>query len=364
MVLVVNPRNTGNVTKSDEKPVVKIGATLPLTGPLAFLGQGAQNSILLAEDYLKNKETKFNYVVIFEDDKFEVKEASTTTSKLINVDKADAIISFSSGIGNVVSPITQSNKVLHIGAGTSDPNVAKGKYNFIHWTTPQEENRVFVKELEERGIKKLALIEVNQQGVFALANDLENKIKGTNIKIVSRERFNSGIKDFRTILLKSKEENPEIYLILAFSPDIEVLTKQAKELGITKLTTVESFELTNQPELFEGLWYVNGADPTNKFLNSYKEEYNQNPPFLSANAYDVFNLIVEAYENAGEKTKGKPTTEQAAEELSKLIGYNGAVGVLTISREGIIDSKASVRMIKNGKPITIKTNSEEVIGLG
>lgn len=346
--------STGKAVSGNEKPVVKIGVSAPLSGDLGFLGEGVKNSMLLAQEDMK-KDTKYEYKLIFEDDKINPKEASTTANKLIGVDNVNAIVSFSSGIGNVISPIAEENNVLHINVGASDPNVAKGEYNFIHWTSPPEETRVFIKELQNRGIKKLAIVLMNQQGAIATIEDLKDRLSGTGIQVVSEERFNLGTKDFKTVLMKAKESNPDIYLFYAFSPELEIMTRQAKELDVTHLTAIEAFELTNQPELFEGMWYVNVADAGDKFTNAYKEKYGKNPSIASANAYDVYNLIVQSYENAGANLPAdkKPTSEQAANELSNIKGYSGAVGPLTINAEGIIDSKAVVREIKNGKPVTI-----------
>ncbi|MEK7673652.1 MAG: ABC transporter substrate-binding protein, partial [Patescibacteria group bacterium] len=117
-------------TPTGPKETIKIGFVGPLSGDLAFIGESDKNAILLAKDELKD--TKFNYEVIVEDVQIDPKLTANATNKLINIDKVDGIISVSSGIGNVVSPITEQNKTIHFGLA-SDSNIAKGIYNFIHW---------------------------------------------------------------------------------------------------------------------------------------------------------------------------------------------------------------------------------------
>ncbi len=51
---------------------------------------------------------------------------------------------------------------------------------------------------------------------------------------------------------------------------------------------------------------------------------------------EKFNLIVEAYERAYEKYNRKPTTLEAAQELSKIKNYPGALGNLNVIEEPLV----------------------------
>ena len=140
----------------------------------------------------------------------------------------------------------------------------------------------------------------------------------------------------------------------ATTPELEILTKQIREAGIkTPVTTMEAFEFSDQLSLFEGMWYVNGADPTQWFIDLYTNKYGQGPKFGAANAYDVLNLIVKATELAGDG-KTKPTRTEIRNALANIPEFDGALGThLTIDANGVVDSKAVVRIIKDGKPVTI-----------
>ena len=360
----------GNKVTEDvvkEKETIKIGVILPLTGGAAFLGEGMRDGILLAKDQLKD--TKYNYEVIFEDNKLDNKETVTAANKLINIDKVEAIFTATSGPGNVVTPIAQENKIIHIGLA-SDPNVAKGEYNFIHWTPPEEEGKVFVEELQKREIKKIAILALNQQGIQAILDGVKEKAKDTDIKIISEELFNFGDADFKTMISKAKKENPEIYLILAFSPELELIAKQMKELNIENpSTSIEAFEFTEQPELFEGMWYVQAAESTPKFRKQFKEKYGKEPVICTPNSYDQFNLLATAFEVAGKDSSKKPTNSEVIKELQRIKDFDGSLGKLTVLENGFIHSKAVVREIRDGKFITIdqstsQKESEETLKIG
>ncbi len=334
-----------------EPAVVKIGVTVPLTGDVAFLGEATRNSLELALKEVQG--TKYKYELVFEDDKLDAKLASTTATKLIQVDNVDAIISLSSGTGNVVTPLAEQNKVIHFGIA-SDANVAKGMFNFIHWTPPDEEARLWVQKAQEHGYNRVAIIVLQHPGAIAVVDAAKKHAKGTDIEL-HEEFFNPGEKDFRTVLVRSKQFNPDAYMLMAFSPELDILHKQLKELGIkAPLTSIEAFELSNDPSQFEGHWYVNAADPTGAFADKYKAAYNKEPVFGGPNAYDIFKMIVKGFEDSGKDASVKPSPEEVAAALMQIKDFDGALGKLTVGEDGIVWSPAVVRTILNGKPVTIK----------
>lgn len=339
---------------SGGKITVKIGVTLPLTGDIAVLGQDNKDSILLAKEQLKD--TKYNYEIVFEDDQFKPAVGASTASKLINVDNVSALVSFGSPVGNVVSAIAEKSKVLHINDFASDPNVANGDYNFVHYTPSYQDSKVFISELKKKGIKNLVFFgQSDNPGVVAIINSFESDIKNTDIKVLSTQKFNTGTRDFRSMISKVKDLNPDIYVLEASTPELETLTKQIREYGIkTPVTSMEAFEFSDQLSLFEGMWYVNAADPTDWFVDSFVKKYGHIPKFGSANGYDSFNLIVQSIETVGDG-KTVPGREQIRNSMAQIKGFNGALGNnLNIDQSGIVISEPVVRIIKDGKPVTIK----------
>ena len=337
-----------------EKPTIKIGVTLPLTGPVAMLGESVKNAIILAKDQIKD--TKYNYELIFEDDAFSPKTAATTVNKLISIDKVSALISFGSPVGNVVSPIAEQAHITHINDFASDTNVAKGDYNFLHYTPPYKDSALFIAELQKRNIKKIVFFgQQDNPGANALIMAFEKDIPNTDIKVLATEKFNTGTTDFKTIIAKVKNLGADIYVLEATSPELEILTKQLRDAGIkTPVTTMEAFEFSDNLSLFEGMWYVNGADPAQYFVDLYQKTYGVLPKFGAGNGYDVVNLLVQATEAAG-NGKTIPTSTEIRDALANIKSFNGAMGQnMSIDANGQVMSNPVVRMIKGGVPVTIK----------
>ncbi len=335
--------------KAGSKETIKIGMSLPLTGRIAFIGEGMRNAALMAREQLGN--TRYNYEIIFEDDQLDPKLTAGAANKLINIDKVDAIVSVDSGPGNVVTPIATRNNVIHFGLALS-PEVYKGDTNFVHWTSPAVQSELLIKELQKRGIKKVGVFRSKYEDQDVQMADLRAKIKNTDIEIVTDQVFHVSETDFRSQIAQAKQTRPDIYAILAMSPALEILTKQMREAGIhTPLTTIGAFESSQELDLFEGDWYVSAAEPNSGFISRYKEKYNANPPVCAGNAYDIVNLFVTAVEKIG--TSKKPTAHEIARELKKIRNFKGALGNLNIDENGIVQSEAKLKMVKNGKFIEI-----------
>ena len=352
LIAIVAIGVTKNSTPAGEKQTIKIGYIAPLTGNVAFLGQGVKNAAELAVADLNKKDNKYNYELVFEDVAFTPAKTATAANKLINIDKVDAIVTIASAAGGVANPIAEKASVIHFGIA-SDPAIAKGNYNFIDWTPPAEEVKTFISEAQKKGIKKISVFGQQISGITAVIDELKRQISGTGIEIVSEDISNFGDKDFRTQIQKAKATNPDYILLVMFSPELEIITKQIREAGIqTPLTAIESFELSDNPSLFEGLWYVNSSDPTASFSSDYQTAYGKNPSIATPNAYDIVGLIAKAAETFNGKTK--PSTSDIVSELLKIKGYDGAMGSnINIGQDHIVVSKAVVRMIKDGKPVTI-----------
>ncbi len=337
------------------KPTIKIGVTLPLTGDVAMLGESAKDALLLAQSQIAST-TKYNYQFVFEDDQFKPSVGATTANKLISLDNVSALLSFGSPVGNVVSPIAEKLKVPHINFFASDTHVADGEYNFVDYTPPYEDSKVFISELKNRGIKSVVFFaQQDNPGVGAIIQSFENDIKNTDIKVLSTQKFNTGTRDFRTQVAEVKGLNPDIYILEATSPELETLTKQLRTSGVkTPVTTMEAFEFSPELSLFEGMWYVNAADPQQWFVDLFSKKFGMNPKFGAANGYDSVNLIVNAVEKVGDG-KTIPSREQIKNALSQVKTFDGALGNnLSIDQNGLVVSGAVVRMIKNGSPVTLK----------
>lgn len=338
-------RKTQDQTKIS---VIKIGYILPLSGNQANSGEVAKKAALMALEDINKKDNKYSYEFIIEDDGFAVKKSAMVVNKLINVDKVQAIASFGSGTGNVAAPIADRSGIIHFGMA-SDGNIAKGDNNFMHWTTPKAEAKKLVEKYQEQGVKKLAIVSVNHSGPNAILDDVMSNLKGSDIEVTSINKTNIGDRDFRMIIAQIKNQNPDMFYVEMFSPEQDIFVKQLREAGInTPVTDIELFAMSEQLEIFEGQWFVDAAMGEKGFLDRFKDDSGLSSSFSAPYAYDVAIILREAFENTGDGVS-IPSTDSISEYINTLKDYKGVTGDIAVDSEGIFQSEASVRVIKNGK---------------
>ncbi len=334
-----------------EKETYKIGVVAPMSLDYAFIGDAMKNSLQMAKEQLVVP--KFNYEFIFEDSQNDSKLNASAAHKLLDVDKVDAILTLGATAGPIITPLATKAKVLHYSVSVQ-PYIAEGLTNFIHWAPSKALNELLAQEMKRRGIKTYGVFrETSYEGFKFYLDDLTKASKELGLKMVTDQTFLADAKDFRTLIAKARESKPDIYVLFMGSPAIEILTKQLREAGdTTPLTSVESFELTTQKDLFEGNWYVSSAHPNSDYSEAYKKRFNMEPAVGGPNAYDMFLLIDHAIKNTG--SLHKPSSEQIARELLKIKNFPGSLGNLTIIEPGITISDVDLKMIKNGEPVKLE----------
>ena len=335
--------------KSD-KPVVKIGASLPLTGNMAHIGLSAKNSLQMALDKWSKADTKYKYKLIVENDAFDAKRVASIVNKMVNVDKVSAVVTVFSIGANVASPITNNAHVIHMTcAYGSQP--AEGFYNFNNITQYDNQTDLMLNELKNRKIKSIALLISNNIGSTQQAEILEKKIqKDGKIKIIGKEIFNPGTKDFKMIIEKILAKgNPDIFYVDGITPDANLVAKYLKETtGKINLTTINDFIETPQRENFEGLWFVESASGTDEFNEQYENKYKGQAYLCGANMFDNLDLLIESYEQVGNDN------DAVVKKLLDTKNKHGATGDFYVDDMGIFQSQADVKIIKEGKSIKIK----------
>jgi len=339
--------------EANGKPTVKIGVSLPLTGMAADSGQSAQDAINMANKQIKQKDTKFNYELIIEDNRFEGRVISMNVNKLMNMDKVNAIVSFWGNIARVFSEANNNsdNPVPHVAACAWGTQSTAGEYNFNNDTSIERNANLLVSKLQKENIKNIGLIFQNGKPEIEMQEVIVDKLTEANINITFNEIFNYGEKDFRTFLAKIKRMDTDIIYLQLLQQDFMAMYKQMQELKIDlPLTTILYFDEYENKDPVEGYWFVNNNVYTDVFLKDWKK-YNGDSIIkaCSPNTYDSLNILVDAFENAEAKSGGIPTSEEVLQYMKNMKTWQGAVGEVTFEKDGLINSDPKLAIIKDGK---------------
>jgi branched-chain amino acid transport system substrate-binding protein len=344
LIVIVALIITGRTNGGETAKTIRIGAILPLSGTQAFTGEGMRDALELAWKNVKG--TKYSYELIVEDGAFDAKASISAANKLISIDKVDAIIDAYAPIGNVVAPITEKARIVHIGVGF-DPKAAEGDYNFILFTTPETAAKSFLAEMQRRNLHTLGIFRVNNSGIFAVYSAIKLNAHEYGITIISDEMFQPGERDFKSLIVKGSTPKADLYALLALSPELEILAKQLYEQNIHNLSSTIYFELAKDKSVFEGLWSIGYGKVASDFEAQYKSTYNRELGFGSANVYDAFNVIMRAAETSA--GTNKPSPQVIASQIQGVGNFSEVLGELRVNDIGIIDTPTMVKMVKEGK---------------
>ncbi|MEM4215059.1 MAG: ABC transporter substrate-binding protein [Candidatus Pacearchaeota archaeon] len=331
--------------KEEKEEVIKIGVVAPLSGGGSVFGNSFLCGIKMALEDLNN--TKYKYELKIEDDETNPSKSATAAQKLINIERVKAILSTTSGTGNVIAPLATEAKIPHITI-CSDYTIAEKDYNFNNMVFPEYEIKAFILEAKKRGVKSIALLCLQHPGTKLLCDLIKEEGSKENIDVVFDERFVKEVTDFKTIFLKAEKKNPDIYAVFTFPPQLEMIGRARIELGINKpLTTTAGFAISSEPSLFEGFWFIDTPSPNEEFIKKHQEKC-PNVRFNVRTApygYSSLNLLVKAFE----ENKDNPI-----QYLDNLTEYKDVLGPVTKINRKLSSKYLGVWTIKDGKPIEIE----------
>lgn len=342
-IFIIISRRANN---SGGAKTIKIGVVAPLTGGGAAFGNSLVKAIELAQQDLKD--THYTYKIIIEDDGTNPAQSAGAAQKLINVDKVQAIISATSGTGNVVAPLVEAAKIPQICTACADKKVGTGKYSYTSSVQVEDEARVFVDYAIKTGAKSLGMISQIHPGINAVADAIKIEAASKNLPVVYEERFDGNNRDFNTIVKKAVAAKASLYFLQSFPPSLDIIGKEFTNLGITNVAGgAGAFTISADLKIFEGHWYTEAlSDPmfTARFQTAFPDiRFNiRTGPY----GYDAFNILVQGFEK----------NVDMAVYLAGLKEFNGKVGRQYKTDGNYFRSMPGIWIIKEGKPVMLGGN--------
>ena len=332
------------VSCSKKEETIKIGTVLPLTGSAAVWGQNAKKGIELAFDELQKSNEAFagKIEVIFEDSKSDPIEAVSAIKKLIDINKIQVVIGdIASSNVLAMAPIAEKSKVVLLSPGASNPQISSaGEYIFRNWQSDALEAKVDAQfAFKTLKYRKMAILYVNNAYGVGLESVFVEEFTKLGGAITISEQFKQESTDMRSQLNKIRSMKPDAIYLPGYPPEMAIILKQSKELGIAfPMLSVQAFDdpqiVEIAKEAAEGVIFSIPMPPdtTNTivrtFIASYRTKFKQEPGVCSNTGYDAFRIVIWALQ---EKAR---TGEQIREEFLKLKDFPGAAGLTTFDENG------------------------------
>lgn len=223
---------TGDIvlTNPSNEETIEIGAILPLTGTTAFAGEALKNGALLAVDEINAKGGIDGKMVklIIEDSKSAPAEGVNAFNNL-ELKKPDVVISAMASVSAAVIPIANTTETPIIATVATSPQLITDYDNaYRYFPTAKQEIPPIIEIANEKGIKKMGIIYLNDEFGAAMFSTLTEEFDGE----VIGEPFLISNTDYSTSILKLKEAKVDGILVVGFSSHISKCIQQIKEYNL------------------------------------------------------------------------------------------------------------------------------------
>ena len=358
LIIVTALAACGNNTdeqNTNKKPLIKIGATLPLTGNYAETGNSAKAAMLLALDKWKTKNTKYDYEILFEDDALKPAQATLNAQNFINLKEVKAIVSIFGIVDRPIDNIANQNHI--ISASCSYGKLQVPAYGFNTCVQNKQIADILIPKLKKENIRKIALVMANTVVSLSVGDYFADMLPQSGFEVVAYEKYNMDTRDMRLSILAMEEKHPDYYLTFAAAPLTDILVKQLKEV-VNKRNIASLGTFTEMaPQMFplvEGLWTIDTISGTDEFVKTFTDTTGYKVKSCTANSYDNIDLMIWAFENTPTKNEEIfPYNIDVINTIKKIKDWRGASGNLTFIN-GIASPSAHLRMYNGDKFVDIE----------
>ena len=351
----------GAKESSQEAKVMKLGGIGPLTGPLAIYGVTSTNGSKLAfEEINKNGGIlgkQVEYIVL--DEKGDSTEAVTAYNKLVDEGVVALIGDITSKPSLAVAEVAAQDNLPMITPTGTQFNITEAGPNVFRVCFTDPYQGVVLANFAKNNLNaETAAVVVNNSSDYSdgVAKAFVEQAEKLGLKVVAKEGYSDGDKDFRAQLTKILPTNPDVLVVPDYYEQVALITTQAREVGIkatfvgpdgwdgvaktldaSAYGAVENSYFTNHYSLQDQ------SPKVQNFLKAYKEAYNEEPSAFSALSYDAAYMMKAAIEKAG------TTDKQAVVDALKNLDYDGVTGHLTFDENNNPVKAVTVLKIVNGE---------------
>jgi len=317
---------------------IKVGIILPLTGDKAKFGEIEKRSFELALEEI-NKAGGINgkkLEFLFEDDTGRPDVARSAAEKLITKDK---VVMLGGGYGSsetfAIAGVAQQNRIPFLVNTGSDNKITEQGWEYVfRLNQPVSEYpkalASFLTEVVKP--KTAAILYENTNFGTSGSKKFAELCTELGIQVIMNEGYEHGGVDFKPLLIKVKEKNPDLVYMISYVMDAALLMKQSMELRLKPKLFVGGGAGFTLPEFQKNagkaaemvfsatLWYQTLKYPgAQEYYNKYVERYKSETEYHGAQAYAAAYVIADALKRA--KSLKPDDVRQALAETDLMTAY-------------------------------------------
>ena len=329
----------GGTPEAGGGATIKIGEYASLTGSEAAFGQSSHKGTqLLVEEINKAGGVLGKQIeLITEDNQSKAGESATIVKKFISRDKVVAILGeVASGRSLEAAPICQTAGIPMVSPSSTNPKVTEvGDYIFRVCFIDPFQGKLLAEFAAKtlKAKKAVVLSDVSAAYSVGLSTFFKEAFTAAGGTILAEQKYASKDKDFKAQLTAIKALSPDVICVPGYYTEVGLITKQARELGIT--VPIIGGDGWEAPELIQiagaealkNTYYSTHFSPAQdspmarKFVEAFKAKFaGEVPDAMAALGYDSALALVEAIKKAAST---EPSKIRDALKATDFVGVTG-----------------------------------------
>jgi branched-chain amino acid transport system substrate-binding protein len=349
-----DPKNTS--AQIDSKNTIEITAILPLTGASSDLGKSVANGMNMAAEEFNAKSLNKKVKLTIDDSKGKPNEAITAYKSWKSKSNSPVVLSWMSSVARSLTTVTQQDKVV-LFAGAALPGLTNDSGQVVRvWPKAEALSEITSQYAIKKGFKKIAILYINDDYGKSVSTNFESAVTKAGSKVVAKEPLILGETNFRTIIQKIKQSNPDAIYVPAYGSAYVQGLKQVKEiLGkdfpvMADLTILSSFTLAQLGDEKNNVVApataldidVAQSSITQDFAKKYKDKFGQRADFNSGLGYMMFKVAANGINESDGSYQG------IAKYVSTTQLFDGPLGTLKFNQQNDVSLPLKMIQIKNG----------------
>jgi branched-chain amino acid transport system substrate-binding protein len=297
----------------------RIGVITSVTGSQAAFGEAHKNGYLIALDEINAKGGVLGKKIEldFYDDQSKPDQAVQGVSKLVDQDRVLMLLgSFSSESTKAIIPsVTQRQVPLIIPTATAD-NVmdSKSPWIFRICAGATDYAKTTIAFLKDNGApKSMAIVYENTNFGQSNMKAMSAAAKAAGINVVAVESYEAKSPDYKAVLLRVKQANPDAIYLCSYLLDAGTLMRQAQEVDLNpkyytsagtgfaapEFPTPKGAGKNAEYTFSVSQWQPDAKWPGSKeFDAEYAKRYNSHPAYHAIEAYEALHAAAQAINDA------------------------------------------------------------------
>jgi branched-chain amino acid transport system substrate-binding protein len=306
-------------TQGVSKDEIVIGSIQDLSGPIAGFGKQIRFGMQLRVDEvneqggINNRKLK----VLFEDSKYDPRQAVLLAQKLVNQDRIFAMVGhLGTAQNNAAFPVQSEKNVINFMPVTA----AREMYEPFHrlkiagFSTYFEQMKIAVPRIaRERNLRRVGIIHQDDEFGLEVLRGAEAGLKTMNLELVEKTSYKRGATDFSSQVARLRAANCDMVLLGTIIRETIGTIGESRRNGFNPVFLGSSAAYTDLIHRLGGPamngliatmtlqnpYLDDASQPVRFWANKYKTKFNEDPAVFSAYGYVIVDHFISVARKAG-----------------------------------------------------------------